>query len=550
MLFLHPASSRLAWPLAALIALLAAWLLIGTSGSLPLVWDEGDALNRARGIEDWFHLLLTRDDREAVSPWSAEVLAEHWPYTTRREGHPTLTGILIAAGRALSPDDVSPLTAARCGAMLLFAVATGGVAFRLARDVSLGAGVVGGVALLTVPRIFAHAHFALGDGPLTSCWLLAWTCYRPREMRWYHTLGTGCFAGLAMSCKATGWLLPLPFLVVALLHGNRAAWRHGLAAGGLALFVFWLINPPLWHAPWQGMSRFLELNLHRADRPGHNISTLFLGRMYNLDHPVPWYNGLVWMLIALPLSTLLLSLLGIVAACRRRNAVGHLLLANALLLLIVRALPGVPPHDGIRLLLPAFAFLAALAGLGADGLAGWLREQGLWGGWRSVGYVALLSGLLAGSASSVVWHWPQGLSHYNLLIGGLRGAAARGMEPTYFWDGLDRPVLDWLNAHTDADEKIRFAAIPTDNLAYLQAWGRLQRQTQPEAPGSYRWYVLQHRPSGYSPIDRWLIEHETPAFRHTIRPADSGWGPWRLDVAVIDVFDEAAYQRAKRAIDE
>jgi hypothetical protein len=166
--------------------------------------------------------------------------------------------------------------------------------------------------------------------------------------------------------------------------------------------------------------------------------------------------------------------------------------------------------------------------------------------------MAFLAVLYFGSASSLFWYAPQWLSYYNLLIGGLPGATARGMEPTYYWDGLDCSVLDWLNANTDEDESICFAAAPADNLGLLEEWGRLDRPwtvfyggpLDPPAD-NVRWYVLQRRPSARLPGDAWLIENAEPAFRKTIRPG--GIGPWRLDVPLVEVYAYEDHLRAIRA---
>ncbi len=140
-----------------------------------------------------------------------------------------------------------------------------------------------------------------------------------------------------------------------------------LAAGlAVAVATFFFLNPPLWQHPIEGLATFFRLNFDRAAQPGLNISTQFFGRMYNLDHSLPWYNTLVWTAVTVPVGILLLGLIGVAAVIRhwRDDSAGMLLLANWLVLLVVRALPGTPPHDAERLILPSFAFLAALAGVG------------------------------------------------------------------------------------------------------------------------------------------------------------------------------------------
>jgi hypothetical protein len=150
----------------------------------------------------------------------------------------------------------------------------------------------------------------------------------------------------------------------------------------------------------------------------------------------------------------------------------------------------------------------------------------------------------AASALSLFWYAPQWLSYYNLLIGGLPGATALGMEPTYYWDGLDRSVLDWLQAHTRPGEKVEFAAGAWENLELMRAWGTLRCEYRPQSPGEFRWYVLQRRPSAWQPADRWLIGHARPAFAKAIRP--DGFGPWRLDVPLVEVY---SYDRYLEAVD-
>ena len=83
-----------------------------------------------------------------------------------------------------------------------------------------------------------------------------------------------------------------------------------------------------------------------------------------------------------------------------------------------------PAHDGVRLFLPAFFFLAAFAGWGAvwsaDLLARLVRVR--------AGLLRLaVSGVVIGSAAvALVGIHPYELSYYNELIGGPRGAWERG----------------------------------------------------------------------------------------------------------------------------
>lgn len=545
----------------ALAAIFCAAALLATSPGLPMVWDEGDAILRA------------------------EKIPQDWQYTTQREGHPAFYGILIAVGQRISSGWLGPLSAARFGPMMLFGLAAGAMFYRMWREYSAAAAVAAVGALMLLPRMFAHAHFASLDGPLTSCWILAWATFAPARQSWGGSVLWGIMLGMTLSCKATGWIAPLPFLAWAVVYRDRAAGRTLAVGLPVAVLAFFVLNPPLWHDPLHGWVEFFNRNLHRAELLRLNIPVRFLGESHHLGNPLPWYNTLLWTAVTVPVGTLLLGVIGTVAVVWRCRAerVGILLAANWLVLLIVRALPMVPPHDGVRLFLPSFAFLAALAGVGGHEAVSCVTRRRPNDVRARRFAVAALGLLYAGSASSLFWYAPQWLSYYNLLIGGLPGATAAGMEPTYYWDGLDQSVLDWLDKNTGEDEKILFQSALLENLRLMQRWERLRRTVLFEAiddPGGsvwyllrypprrvvvvdslpeFRWYVLQHRPGPWPwhPIDPWLIEHARPAHRKTIRPPAlrdvlRGWGvdvprPWRLDVPLVEVYDYRQHLRARSA---
>jgi hypothetical protein len=231
---------------------------------------------------------------------------------------------------------------------------------------------------------------------------------------------------------------------------------------------------------------------------------------------------------------LLLGVIGIVASVRRWRSdhASMLLVCNWATLMIVRALPWSPPHDAERLILPSFAFLAALVGVGAG--RGLYRDTLLEPdkipaqGWAKV---AIVLAVLAATYDTV-GYFPHNLSYYSRLVGGLRGATALGFEPTYYWDALDRQTLAWLAANTTDNEKVAFAAAPPRNLELLKRWGRLRHV--PSDPGEFCWYVIQRRPSAHSPVDLWLIANEAPTYQRMI-----------AGVPLLDVYSYEQYERAK-----
>ncbi|MBR5626364.1 MAG: hypothetical protein IKW74_01925, partial [Thermoguttaceae bacterium] len=540
---------------------------------------------------------LTAD--EMFSPFSKESIRRHWEHTVYREGHPSGYTLVIAGGKMLAgrlPVDFSPKTRYRLGPILLFSLAAMLVFYRLTRLFGYATAVFSVICILLIPRLFAHLQIAGGDSVLISAWLLVWGLFPSGLTGIWGSILTGMALGLLFSAKFSGLVAVLPLSVYLLYIGVRCRRANDrvfirrlpglcLAIGLTALLTFYLLNPAIWQDPFQGIRTYFYLNTHREH---FNIATCFLGHLYNLDHPLPWYNTLFLTVITVPVGLLFLAMIPVIRLIRTdtrkdrassmkqpvefENPAGNgnpaenntpeenvnlagnerlvlnfldsfensiiFLLLNFIALLIVRAFPGLPVHDGIRLFIPSFAFLGIIAGIGA-GIC--------WRRW--FGRFAVLI-LLAASVLNLYWYSPQWLSGYNLLIGGLQGATQAGMEPTYYWDSLDTEVLDWLNQNTDADgvrtgkpEAVLFASFSSKTIRRYRQWGDLLPEARTisafrslRASDPYRWYVVQNRPSGWSFLDIELKKNAKPVYRKTIQPR---WGtPRSIDsVTLLEVYD-------------
>jgi hypothetical protein len=590
----------LPWLVAAFVFL----VLAATSQMLPLVWDEGELIGRAALVKRWGGQVIGNlcGDHAEQSPFSQEAIATSWRSTTVIEGHPGGYLAVIALGRTLA-DYVPQLpqkTAWRLGPILLMSIALGVMFSTIRRHFDTTAALLAVLAVLLVPRVFAHAHFATCDGVLMAAWLLAVATF-PLPQRDGTPQRKGrlvlsgivwglCF-GLTLAAKFTGWAICAPFLVLGFrlqasgfrLQTSEASHNKTLEArspkpevrslklpylvgGCTALLVFYLLNPPLWHRPFTGIADFFYLNTHRNQ---FNVSILFWGRMYDLDHSLPWYNTLVWAAITFPTLFFAMLPFGVshmfsrsvtgmatgngfheMAAGNgaqrsdRTGTASHfswLIVLNALVLLIARAIPGTPPHDGVRLFVAAFPFLAIIAGIGMSQL--WQRS-----GKRLVGRLTVVLVLVAGM-SNLVFYAPQWLSFYNAVIGGVNGASRKGFEPTYYWDALDAEVIATLNVGTRENEKICFTpAKKSITLDLVRAWDGLRPAFRPDAPGEYRWYVFQNRPSGLTKVDRILLRDFEPTYiKYVSQPTLFSNNPLQTPVLYVFSYDDylAAFDLVK-----
>ncbi|MGL6227314.1 MAG: hypothetical protein ACRC10_11905 [Thermoguttaceae bacterium] len=585
---------------AIIVSVFVLMILLATSDRLPLTWDEGESVDRVENLLTWFG---------TDHPLTVQSIEEHWTFTTQIEGHPAGYGIVIALGKTIYPffpglnHLFSPKTEYRFGPLLLFTIAVGVVYYQLQDRFSQSVAVFWVLTVLMLPRVFAHLHIAACDSPLLSSWLLCWATFHaafiPKDNLGFsknelstlppNTLNLknrddagrisafsvffmrgvlwGFCLGLTLSMKFTGWIAVIPcFLTVLILPNRKKNLLYRFLPGlFLALIVFLFLNPPLWVDPVQGFRQFFSLN---TSRTGFNISILFLGQMYNLDHPLPWYNTIIWVLITIPLGFLLLGFYGVYALFRRSPhlsfGIRFSILINAMILLIVRAIPGTPPHDGVRLFVPAFPFLAMIIAIGATSLffptennrdragkmpmfAEFFRSPLLSMKRLTRLFVILVFGF---SLFNMFWYSPQWLSYYNAVIGGLDGAKRAGMEPTYYWDALDGEVLHWIASNTDVDELVCFSASSTKNMLLLRKWGELERDffrrfATDQQGKTIRWYILQRRPSGEYPRDIRLIEQAEPVFRKVIRRG--GVGIWRLDdVPLLEIYSFDDFERTQQ----
>jgi 4-amino-4-deoxy-L-arabinose transferase-like glycosyltransferase len=545
------------------ISLATACLMILTEPRMAIVWDEGFTLGREESLRDWFQAI--RDPPRFAATWrprppddelvqrprstppplreqidtrgklisDSDVLAWFWPFAREEpHGHPPFYALLGLIGDVVAPS-WQELPRARLGPMLLFSLTAGAIFSFLAPRWGYWPAALGAGSWVLQPNLFGHGHYAAYDAVLSSLWVLSIVTFiwavEPasgrswRGSRWLATATFGAILGCAAGTKLTGWFLPLPFLAWAILYRSRRGLLtlgFGAMIAGIVLFI---LLPPWWNEPVVGLFRFLDSNLNRAKSILINIQ--FLGTTYvTPKESLPWYNTLVWTLMVTPVGFLLLAGLGIWTAARnwRNESIGVLLAGHWLFLMLLRAMPHVPGHDGVRLFLPAFGVLALLGGLGARRL---LERSSRWA------KVAVAAALVEGAASIAVM-MPVPLSYFSPIVGGLPGATKLGMEPTYYWDALGPEARRWLAENTLPRRTIHFAAFPRSWL-YLRRTGELPRRLAPYDRGEPQWVVVQNRPGAFSDVDRALVANGHPAFTVT-----------KLGVPLIWVFPYTDLERS------
>jgi hypothetical protein len=471
-----------------------------------------------------------------------------------------------------APDDplVLSIPAARFAPAIAFAILVLIVGVWTSRREGQLAGTVAAAAVTLTPRLFGHAHLAALD-MLTALFFVAAVLAVAEAVRggrfWQFALA-GVVWGAAMLVRLHGMLVAPPvvlWMLWRLIYYRQAsknnggvcsrppsppaplpkgegscccspwAWSHlwhefvgplgvWLAAAATTLFVGW---PWLWMAPLTRLQQYLASGTVRQ-----TLHVFYFGQVW-ADRDVPWHYPWVMFAITVPLGFLVLGLFGVrqliaafrvrrseprvsdtiqKAAMNRRSPEEPLLAGTIAFVLLVFLWPGVPVYDGVRLFLMVFPLWAIFVGIGAR----WLSERPSVTAWPSWARNAALVVFIAMQGLGLIVYHPCHLSYYNLLVGGLPGAARLGFEVTYWGDTVREPML------AEAAERSHGGPILfAPNLASFQAPAVMITSpalrttgtalvgwdsSAPETAAGCRVAIVYHRRADLAGVE-WILKH-------------------------------------------
>jgi 4-amino-4-deoxy-L-arabinose transferase-like glycosyltransferase len=250
-----------------------------------------------------------------------------------------------------------------------------------------------------------------------------------------------------------------------------------------APLVGWLGNPAWWRETLPRLAHYYTLSNDR-EHVLPRIQIIYFGQTY--EYCLPWHNAWVLLSITVPATILAAAAVGILWSLGkiRRDRLPVYFLLQLLTHPVLRMLP-TPAHDGVRLFLPTFFFLAAFAGWGTDALSraliwlmgvnGQTRKYGR--SWLpAVSALVVAAAVLVPAAIDLIRIHPFELSYYNALIGGPRGAWRRGFELTYWFDAINPRTLKEINERLPAGAEVDMPNESTNSMIFeqLQSLGALR----------------------------------------------------------------------------
>ncbi|MBN1303091.1 MAG: glycosyltransferase family 39 protein [Anaerolineales bacterium] len=504
---------------AALLAFFVFVLLFVTAPKIGLTWDEPDYIAASESYMKWFSLLFTHPG-EAVGE---EAITAYWSVNSE---HPPLDKIWSGLFWELTRTVTDDLTAHRVGNMLLTAVMAGLLFLWMSETYGRLAGYASAAALLTMPRFFFHSHLAALDVPAAvSVFMVTFAFWQLRDHKdWMWGLLLGLIWGLALAVKVNAAFVPAPLLLWWLIF------RRDLK-NAIRLFLMGFTAAPVFQYAWPW------LYYHTSERLAEYILFITtehweIGQYYlgEFHLPSPWHFGFVMIWAVLPLSLTVLYFTGIIRSGtgQRDNGLGWLLFFSALTPVLAITFGGSMVYDNERLMMGAFPFLAALAGVGFDWIvACWKTFAGRWKQSSvSVSGIVILAALaFLPQAATMVRLYPHYLSYYGESVGGLKGADKMGLEVTYWCESFSL-ALPYLNERAQPGDRVWSDPWSHNVLIYYQMHGRLRDDLVILAPADVEsilgaeaprprnipmdqadWFIFQNRRSslGYEGDDNMII---------------------------------------------
>ena len=498
-----------------LVLFFATLLLIGASlKDYGVTWDEPPYFHATDLHMRWITSSMQNVTRgELRKSFDDQTIKDAWHWNPYNVPHPPFSRIVSGFARSFSSLFFGKISAYRIGPALFFALLVTVMFVWMKELFGRATGLFSALAVILTPNLFGYAHFAVTDLPLATMWFLTTYSFWKGLSSWKWSLVLGIVWGLALSTKFPAVLILIPLVVWAHLFQRDRYVNNFFAMLFLGPMVMVATQPYLWHQSGLRMLEYLYEGISRGYRPETNFAVFFSNQSFS-SNQLPWYYSFFLVGVTTPEPIAILALLGMASLVwsKEQRSTGTLLLANAALILMLGVMPGAVLHDGVRQMLPALPFIAALAGVGFYTLAVALQrlvQNNLT--LRTIKNINVKASVILfllicfSPALDLYLSHPFQLSFYNRLVGGIRGAYLRGLETTYFMEAFTPAFLRTINERIPANASIN-ASFANSIFGYYQKEGLLRQDIKITDGRPFDYLVLLNRRSALSPRERQLID--------------------------------------------
>ncbi len=345
------------------------------------------------------------------------------------------------------------------------------------------------VSFFIIPRIFGHSHIAETDMIITFMILLTTYCWTKGLNSVLWSIFTGIIFGLSLNTKINAF-----FLIPALIIWSQIYYKKKYINN---LFCVIFISPIVWILTWPWLwndTLIRILDFLKFNTTHQLTSVYYFGKLYQ-GISAPFHYPFAMVFFTLPISIIISSILSLIFIIKgiRSKPIGILILINALIPLLITALPSSPTYDGIRLFMPAFPFIAIMSGIGFGKIIEWLdKKSPLYFSLKNISlipYVFILILFIIGLLEIYLIH-PYELSYYNQLIGGVKGAYQKGMETTYWGEVINNDVTKYININFPENANVKLLALHEKIFDYYQEWGVIRKDIKFDGEPPYDFHIL------------------------------------------------------------
>lgn len=454
--------------LAALYLCLALYTLRDTG----VTWDETFymAQSKARAYSLYAH--ATGSEDLFFCNLSASFMGTEWQtrcWEGRARSPSTISGVTWATAwfvNGQSLDVLSSIAAHRLAIVALTAAGLFVMFVFVSQAFNRRAALFSVLALIFIPVFFSHSKYLLFDEPSAIFWVITTFFFWKGMKDWRYGIFAGVSFGLALTTKEMVLFIP-PVIILWLLVSYRDKVRKTVfsavrnpASSFLrkecaACWSMLLLTPLVWMLSWPWMWRDTLQRIswwagYYTEMMGEQAVPVpyFMGEVLSRS---PAYLPFIMAAATVPLAILIFALLGGAKAVKDtaglRNRTSFLMLLGAIVPVAVIGAIGVL-YNGAQEFMPAFPFIAILAGIGADHFVTHAKDVKLLkrAGNREMLLTAVIIALfvLPGFIAIAKGHTD---AYFSELFGGTAGIySARIFEPE--WSG--EAYLDaarWLDAN-------------------------------------------------------------------------------------------------------
>ncbi len=494
---------------------LISLLLVGfTAKDYGVAWDEPAYFYASDLHVSWIKELTYNLAGGKISPLlDDQKIKAAWHWNPYNVPHPPFSRIVSGLAKIALEPFLDKFTAYRIGPALFFGALVAVMYVWMRELFGEATGLFSALAVVLTPNLFGFAHIAVTDLPLASLWFMTTYSFWKGLSSWRWSIVLGVLWGAALATKFPAVLMLIPLILWAqLFHRDRYA-NNIFSMLFLAPIVMVASQPYLWHDTGLRLLEFLYEGISRGYRPETNFGVLFFGRTL-LSSQLPWYYSFFTIGVTTPEPFVLLALIGLLWSISRIGQRSTVLLfsANAAFILSLGMMPGAVLHDGVRQMLSALPFVAALAGVGFHSLLRLsiklarnrpMTSQVSRVETKVAGLLLLL--LCFSPFLDVYLSHPFQLSFYNRFVGGVRGAYNRGLETTYFMEAFTPKFLRALNEHLPRNASVN-ASVANFMFDFYQKESRLRQDVKITDGQNFNYYVLLNRRTALGPRERRLID--------------------------------------------